>query len=146
MTGKDVDRRYDDIIDLPHHVSKKRKPMDALSRAAQFSPFAALTGYEDYIFEEGRFTDGRAELDEDEKSSIGAYLTALASHYPDSGEVIVTYWSPDERKAGGRYLTVSGKVEKIDFEHGTVSFENGTVLSVSDVFSVSEYGNVPGEA
>ncbi len=146
MNGKGDEHRYDDIIGLPHHLSASRKQMDPLSRAAQFSPFAALTGFEDYIFEEGRFTDGKAELDEDEKAAIGARLSSLAALFPEAGEVIVTYWSEDGKKAGGRYLTVSGKVEKIDAEKGTVSFENGVTLSVSDVFSVSDYGNCPGEA
>ena len=89
MNGMGDEHRYDDIIGLPHHVSASRKQMDPLSRAAQFSPFAALTGYEDYIFEEGRFTDGKAELDEDEKAAIGARLTSLAALFPDAGEVMI---------------------------------------------------------
>ncbi len=146
MNGFGDEHRYDDIIGLPHRVSATRKRMDPLSRAAQFSPFAALTGYEDYIFEEGRFTDGKAELDEDEKEAIGSRLTSLAALFPDAGEVIVTYWSEDGKKAGGRYLTVSGKVEKIDPEKGKVAFDCGITLSVSDIFSVCDYGNCPGEA
>ncbi len=146
MTKEYGAHRYDDIIDLPHHVSEKRQQMDPLSRAAQFSPFAALSGYEDYIFEEGRFTDGRSELDEDEKSAIGSRLSSLAALYPNAGDVIVTYWTEDGRKAGGRYLTVSGKIEKIDAEKGTVSFENGFTLSVYDIFSVSDYAESPQEA
>ncbi|MBQ6261959.1 MAG: hypothetical protein IJK58_00405 [Clostridia bacterium] len=139
------EHRYDDIIDLPHHVSAKRKKMDPLSRAAQFSPFAALTGFDDYIFEEGRFTDGKAELDDDEKAAIGSRLSALAGLYPDAGDVIVTYWSEDRKKIGGKYLTVSGKVKKIDPEKGTVTFEGGITLPVCDVFSVCDYGNCSGE-
>ena len=145
MNGINEGHRYDDIIELPHHTSSVRKQMDPISRAAQFSPFAALTGYEDYIFEEGRFTDGKAELDEDEKSAIGSFLTSRAARFPDAGEVIVTYWSEDAKKSGGKYLTVSGKVERIDPEKGTVTFEDGFSLDVSDIFSVSEYGNSAGE-
>ena len=145
MDFTENEHRYDDIIGLPHHVSKKRKQMDPLSRAAQFSPFAALTGYEDYIFEESRFTDGRAELDEDEKSSIGSLLTSLAALYPETGDVIVTYWSADGKKAGGKYLTVSGKVRSVDSEKGTVTFDSGFSLPVSDIFSVSDYGDTAGE-
>ncbi len=146
MNAMDDTHRYDDIIGLPHHVSSKRKPMDRLSRAAQFSPFAALTGYEDYIYEEGRFTDGRAILDEDEKAAIGARLTALAASYPEAGDVIVTYYAADEKKAGGKYLTASGKIERVDPEKGTVSFESGLTLSVFDIFAVSDYGSGPPEA
>ena len=146
MKGIGPEHRYDDIIDLPHHVSASRKQMDPLSRAAQFSPFAALTGFEDYIFEEGRFTDGKAELDEDEKTAIGVRLTELAALFPNAGSVIVTYWAEDSKKNGGKYLTVSGKIERIDPEKGTVKFEDGITLSVSDVFSVADYGGLPGEA
>ena len=146
MYKTDETHRYDDIIDMPHHVSAKRKQMDPAMRAAQFSPFAALTGFENYISEEGRFTDCRAELDEEEKNAIGARLSSLASEYPNSCEVVVTYYSEDSKKAGGKYLTVSGKIEKIDSEKGTVTFEDGFSVLVSDVFSVSDFGKMPGEA
>lgn len=119
--------RYDDIIDLPHHVSETRPRMSLLNRAAQFSPFAALTGYEGQIEEAARLTDGMIELSEDEKAKISETLSEIERRLPQRPSVTVTYFLPDGRKAGGAYTTLSGAVKKIDlYERKIVFFgENG---------------------
>lgn len=92
---------YEDIISLPHHVSPKRAPMSMQDRAAQFSPFAALTGYEDAIQETGRQTEGKIEVDEEALSSLNMKFQFLIDRMEDMPEVTLTYFKPDERKAGG---------------------------------------------
>ena len=104
--------RYSDIIDLPHHVSTRRPRMSMLSRAAQFSPFAALTGYEDSIREVARLTDARIELDECAKAALDEKLRILQSD--PQMPVSITYFVPDARKEGGAYVTAEGSVRKID--------------------------------
>ena len=104
--------RYYDIIDLPHHVSTQRPHMSMLNRAAQFSPFAALTGYEDSIREAARLTDARIELDECAKADLDAKLQILQTS-PEM-PVSITYFVPDVRKAGGAYVTAEGSVRRIN--------------------------------
>lgn len=108
MTGE-----YEDIIHLPHHVSSKRPQMSMLDRAAQFSPFAALTGYDDAIQETGRLTEQKIELDEETLEKLDERFQILQEHLCEQPEVRFTYFKPDERKEGGAYLTVSGIVRKI---------------------------------
>ena len=99
---------YEDIINLPHHVSKTRPQMSMLDRAAQFSPFAALTGYDAAIKETGRLTDEKIEMDEDRKAALDmkqAYLIEMIDEQP---EISVTYFLPDTKKSGGSYVTVTG--------------------------------------
>lgn len=103
--------RYDDIINLPHHVSTQRPHMSMLNRAAQFSPFAALTGYEDSIRETARLTDARIELDECAKAALDAKLQVIQSN--PQMPVSITYFVPDARKSGGAYVTAKGCVRKI---------------------------------
>ena len=105
---------YEDIISLPHHVSPNRAPMSMQDRAAQFSPFAALTGYEDAIQETGRQTEGKIEVDEEALSSLNMKFQFLIDRMEDMPEVTLTYFKPDERKAGGAYVEVTGSVRKID--------------------------------
>ena len=105
--------KYDDIINLPHHVSKTHPPMDMMERAAQFSPFAALTGYEAAAKETGRLTQPRIELDESEKEVLDQQLHKLEAAFPKTPSAAFTYFIPDVRKEGGTYRTVSGKIRKI---------------------------------
>ncbi len=130
--------RYKDIIDLPHHQSKDRKHMSLYDRAAQFSPFAALTGYEEIIAEEGRLTDEFAELPEharDELDRRFALLTAMTEegYHP---EVTVTFFVPDELKSGGRYESFTGEVKRVDSTLRTLIFydrEHDTAGRVMDM-------------
>ena len=105
--------QYDDIISLPHHVSQTRPQMSMTDRAAQFSPFAALTGYDAAIQETGRLTEQRIELTEDSRAELDRRHQLLAEHLSEHPEVSVTYFVSDERKSGGAYVTVSDGVKKI---------------------------------
>ena len=100
MNGKEV-RKYDDIIMLPHHVSKRHPQMSPLNRAAQFSPFAALTGHEDAIQETARLTDSFVEMDESRKSQLDGQLGLIRDNLDAQPEIEVTYFQPDEKRAAG---------------------------------------------
>lgn len=120
--------QYDDIIHLPHHVSRRHARMSRLDRAAQFSPFAALTGFDATIAETGRLTDRSIELDESRKEMLNQHLRYLLSVIGQQPGVRVTYFREDERKAGGAYVTVTGRVKKVDaYEHAIVLMD-GTVI------------------
>ena len=105
--------RYRDIIDLPHPELRHPR-MAAEARAAQFSPFAALTGYDEAVHEVARWTDSCVELDADETAVLDRRLRILRDHGAEAGEVSATYFVPDARKAGGAYRTVRGTVKKVD--------------------------------
>ena len=132
----DYDHRYDDIINLPHHVSAKHPRMSASDRAAQFSPFAALTGYGDEISETARLTDCRIEPDEEIKAELNAKLRIIAAGAGEMPAVEITYFRPDDRKRGGAYLTAAGKVKRIDEYAGAVIMDDGTVIPVEMIISV----------
>ena len=128
---------YDDILHLPHHVSEKHPPMSRLDRAAQFSPFAALTGYEAAVEETARLTDRRIELDEGEKGAIDQRLMLLQERLPEPMEVTITYFIPDKKKAGGVYVSVSGTVKKIDDYECAVVLSDGTSIPVDDICHIN---------
>ena len=102
-----TNNKYDSIMNLPHHVSKTRPQMPMSDRAAQFAPFAALTGYDSAIKETGRLTDERIELDEEALSALDMKYQLLMDTFDEAPEVTITYFQPDERKAGGKYLTAT---------------------------------------
>ena len=113
---------------LPHPNSSKHPRMATLGRAAQFAPFAALTGYEGTIQETARLTDVKAELDEDKIAALDMKLRFLADHLAECSEVSVTYFKPDSRKQGGAYQTMTGTVKKIDAFEKTVLMAEGTPI------------------
>ena len=127
---------YDDIIRLPHHVSQNYPQMSMHDRAAQFAPFAALTGYEAAVGETARLTSERRELDPQEAEELNRRLTELAARLPDHPEMTVEYFVPDDRKAGGAYVTVTGRVRHISVPEKTLVLEDGAVISLEDVDSV----------
>lgn len=106
--------RYDDVINRQHPTSKKYPRMSNMNRAAQFAPFAALTGYEESIEETTRLTDRRIELSEYEIEELNAKLNFIQEHIKERPEVTIIYFQPDERKEGGSYITVTGKVRRLD--------------------------------
>ena len=128
---------YDDIIHLPHHVSRNQPQMPMLDRAAQFAPFAALTGYEAAVGETARLTAERRELDPQEAAELNRRLAELAARLPERPEVTVEYFVPDERKAGGAYVTVTGRVRHISVPEKTLVMEDGTVIPLDDVVSLT---------
>ena len=127
---------YDDIIDLPHYVSKTRKRMSMLDRAAQFSPFAALTGYDAAIRETGRLTDERIEFDVDGKAMLNDKLRMLAERHAQQPEITVIYFVPDERKHGGVYTEVTDRVGKIDGRRQLLFMADGREISFDDVYDI----------
>jgi len=131
--------KYDAIINLPHHVSATRPRMSMIDRAAQFSPFAALTGYDAAIKETGRLTDRRIELSEDERIVLDRKQQILLDHINDRPEVSVTYFVPDERKDGGAYVTVTGQVKKVD------EFERLLILTDGSKIPLDEIQDLSGE-
>ena len=127
---------YDDIIHLPHHVSQNHPQMPLRDRAAQFAPFAALTGYEAAVGETARQTTERRELDTQEAAELNRRLTDLAARLKDRPEVTIEYFVPDERKAGGAYVTVTGVVRNISVSERLLVMEYGTAIPMEDVVSV----------
>jgi len=132
MSGK-----YDDIIDLPHPTSQNHPRMSLYDRAAQFSPFAALTGHSAAIAETGRLTDRRVELDEYEMARVDAELQRLQELLPGGPTASITYFVPDERKNGGSYQTVTGEVKRIDAVTGVIQMTDRREIPIEDVFSVA---------
>ena len=128
--------QYDDIIDLPHHVSATRPRMSMIDRAAQFSPFAALTGYDAAIKETGRLTDRRIELTEDSRATLDRKQQLLLDNLADHPEVSVTYFVPDERKAGGAYITVTGNVKKVDDYQRLLILTDGTKIPLDEILDM----------
>ena len=129
--------KYDDIINLPHHVSTKRPQMSMQDRAAQFSPFAALTGYDAAVKEAARLTDSRTELSDDELSILNIKFQILLEHLREKPNVSFTYFKPDAKKSGGKYVTLRGIVKKADtFKRLVVMPVSYTHLTLPTICSV----------
>ena len=133
MAESEKKGKYDDIIDLPHHVSYRHTRMSRIDRAAQFSPFAALTGYGDAVQETARLTEGQKELDETALAVLNEKLRLLSDVLADRPQVTITYFLPDERKAGGAYVSVSGTVRAVDEYAHTVTLEDQTVIPMGHI-------------
>lgn len=127
---------YGDIIDHPHYVDPDRTPMSRLNRAAQFSPFAALTGYEDLIDEAARQTGTRVEPDESAKEEIGRRLRVLLE-LPGPVPARITRFLPDERKQGGVYETVSCVIRSYDANGKFLTTDAGTVIFLDDILEIN---------
>ena len=127
----------DDIIDLPHHVSQNHPQMSMHDRAAQFAPFAALTGYEAAVGETARLTSERRELDAQEAEELNRRLVAIIARLPDRPEATIEYFVPDDRKAGGAFVSVTGRVRHISVPERTLVMEDGTVIPLDDVVSIT---------
>lgn len=127
---------YDDIILLPHPVSARHPQMPLADRAAQFSPFAALTGHEAAIRETARLTDSLVELEESGMEQLDRQLQLIRDALARQPEVEVTYFRPDERKSGGAYATVRGRVKKIEEYEGRLVFADGTAIPLENILSM----------
>ena len=132
----DESRRYDDIIKLPHHVSRVHPAMPVADRAAQFMPFAALTGHGEAIRETERLTDDRLDLENDVMESLDGKLRYLRDRIAGHPEISVTYFRPDARKTGGSYVTVTGRIKKIDLYGGILLLEDGTGIRMEEVIGM----------
>ena len=126
--------KYDDIINLPYPQKPQR--MSNYNRAAQFSPCAALTGFEAAIAETARLTDSKVELDEGGKALLDEKLRLIEENIQESPEVIVTYFKPDLRKFGGAYIRKSGRVKKLDAYSRSVVFTDGTAIRIEDISEI----------
>ena len=131
-----MNNRYNEIINLPHHVSKMRPQMPMSDRAAQFAPFAALTGYDSAIKETGRLTDERVELDEEALTALDLKYQLLMEALDDAPEVTITYFQPDERKAGGEYVSAIGAVKKVDAFERLITMQDGMKILMDNVLSI----------
>ncbi len=129
-------KKYDDIINLPHYRSKKRPHMSLHDRAAQFSPFAALTGHDEAIKETARLTDKKPELDETSKSILNDKLNYIVENINTQPEISVTYFVPDKMKSGGMYVDYIGKVKKYDYYNKILHFLDCTRIDVYDIIDI----------
>jgi hypothetical protein len=125
--------KYEDIIDLPHHVSYRHPRMSRIDRAAQFAPFAALTGYGAAVEETARLTEGLTELDETARALLNEKLRMLADFLDSEPQITITYFRPDERKTGGSYVTVSGTIKMVDEYARTVVMTDQTVIPMEHI-------------
>ena len=125
----------EDILSLPRPVSQKHARMSMSDRAAQFAPFAALTGFDALVEERARLTQARRELDEGEKAALDERLRAIGARLPAEAEI--TYFVPDRRKAGGAYVTARGRVRRLDPVARMVYMDDGTAIPVEDICAVT---------
>lgn len=127
---------YDDIIDLPRHVSKIHPQMSISDRAAQFAPFSALTGYKEAIIEVDRYTQEFIELDESEKENIGQKLYLLNEHKKENVEIVITYFEPDKRKKGGTYKRIQGVFKYYDEIRDMIVLESNNKINVKYIIEL----------
>lgn len=127
---------YEDILNLPHHVSKKHPRMSMHNRAAQFSPFAALTGYDSAIRETARQTNQRMDLSEDERAEIGEKLRLLMDRAGERSEADFVVFVPDARKAGGEYVSLTARVKRVDELARRVILADGREISFGDILEI----------
>lgn len=127
---------YDDIIDRPHHKSTTRPHMSAHDRAAQFSPFAALTGYDSAITETARLTDAQLELDESLKAELNEKLSLIQDRLDQQPEISITYFQADKKKSGGAYITKTGHVKKIDQYEQLVVMQDATKIRIEEILEI----------
>lgn len=128
--------KYDDLLHLPHPVSRTHPPMPLADRAAQFSPFAALTGYEDVLREAARLTDEKIDMGDADAETLNARTVLLLSHLAEHPEITVTYFVPDERKAGGQYVTVTGKIRKFRAAEQEIELDGGPTIPLRQILSL----------
>ena len=130
--------KYDDIINMEHHTSATRPHMSMHDRAAQFAPFAALTGHSALIRETARLTSERIALDDYAIEELNAQLIQIAEHPHSETEYSITYFVPDIHKDGGAYVTVTDKLKRIDPYEQIILTKGGTRINISDVIDISD--------
>ena len=135
--------KYDDMIHLPHHISDTHPHMAIIDRAAQFSPFSALTGHDAAIKETARLTDKRIELDEYEKAALSERLQIIVDNIKDGPRIEVTYFQPDGKKDGGSYVTVTMRAKKVDLYMRILIMMDGNVIPLDDIIAIEGETSVP---
>lgn len=128
--------KYDDIINLPHHISKTRPQMSMHDRAAQFSAFAALSGYDDTVKETARLTDNKMELTEEEITDLNLKIQVLKEYADTKPFLFIEYFVPDKKKSGGSYVTVTGNFRRIDEYAGNMILTSGEEINLNDIYSI----------
>ena len=128
---------YDDIIRLPRHVSRNHPPMPMHDRAAQFAPFAALAGYGAAVDETARLTVERREPDAREAAELDRRLAVLIAHLPEQPELTVEYFVSDERKAGGAYVSATGRVRRISVAERVLTMTDGRIIPLGEIVSMT---------
>ena len=129
--------KYDDIINLPHHVSKKHPQMSLEARSAQFAPFAALTGYDEKIKETSRLTNERIEIDDELKSALDIKLQLIREEISNKPKITINYFVPDLKKNGGSYKIVTGKVKRIDEYKKMIVLENELEIAINEIIDIT---------
>ena len=128
---------YQDIINLPHYVSKKRQQMPISDRAAQFAPFAVLTGYEENIKEATRLTDTRIEIDEERKLILNDKLQIILNNIKDEPTITFTYFIYDDKKSGGKYINITNQVKKINITDGYIILIDKTKIPIEEIIDIN---------
>ena len=131
-----MNKNYDDIINLPHHVSKKHPQMSLEARSAQFAPFAALTGYDEMIDETARVTNERKELNEEQKTMLDRKLREIQEKIETKPEIAITYFIPDLIKDGGEYVSITGKVRKVDRYKNVIVLEDKREIPIAEIVEI----------
>ena len=142
MKTEDAEKKYGDIIHLPHHVSSVHPHMPVSDRAAQFAPFAALTGYGEVIKETARQTDERPDLSEDEKQELNYKIQLACALSGEKPEIVLTYFVPDRKKSGGACHTARGKIRRIDPDAGQIILEDGGRIRLDCVVDIEFTGQL----
>lgn len=130
-------RQYDDIINLPHHISKKHPQMSLYARSAQFAPFAALTGYEEAVKENARETNERIDIEDELKSILDGKLQIILEQIKNHPEISITYFIADTKKDGGEYVTVTGLVKKVDLYNQYIYLVDNTEIPINEIIDIS---------
>lgn len=133
MKNNNNPHRYDDMLDMPHHVSMNHPQMSLRDRAAQFSPFAALTGYDDAIIETARLTDQRIELSDSDKALLDQKLHILMDHISERPFIEISYFLPDQKKKGGKYTTISGNIKRVDEYKHCIFLTDGQRIPIDEI-------------
>lgn len=128
---------YDDIINLPHYEPKNHPRMSKESRAAQFAPFQALTGYDSEVKEAARLTDKKIEIDEGLKLLLNDKLQILNDNIKQNNEVTITYFVKDTKKDGGKYISVTGNIKKIDMVNELVILKDKSIIPINDIININ---------
>ena len=127
---------YEDIVNLPPHISKKHPQPSMMDRAARFAPFAAITGYEEMVLEEARVTEERIDLDEGTLSLLNEKLNMIQEFLDEEPEATITYFEPDKKKSGGAYVSIAGVVKRIDEYEHLVILTDGNKIRIEDIYAL----------
>ena len=129
--------KYDDIINMPRHISKTRPQMSLYNRSAQFAAFAALTGYEERVKETARLTDTKIEIDDGLRNILNMKLNIISEHLKEKPEITITYFIKDNKKSGGKYSTLKCIIRRIDLVNQEIILYDRSVIKLDDIINIS---------